>query len=151
MADLASILSICPSCGTKNRVPVDHLTDTGRCGKCKATLPPVSEPIAADDALFDGIISESKVPVFVDFWAPWCGPCRMAAPEVEKLARETGGQAVVLKVNTDAHPQLGVRFGVQSIPNFVIFQGGQPVFQRAGLASGAEMRRWLDHAAGSRR
>src|SRR5689334_7249910 len=94
----------CSACGAKNRVPPKHLADTGRCGVCKAPLPPVGEPIEADSAAFNEIVSQAKVPILVDFWAPWCGPCKMAAPEVHELAREMAGKALVLKVNTERHP-----------------------------------------------
>jgi thioredoxin 2 len=120
------------------------LADTGRCGVCKAPIPPVSEPIEADERSFDEIIARAGVPILVDFWASWCGPCRMAAPEVQTLAREMRGQALVLKVDTEAQPQLAARFGIQSIPNFIVFQGGQPVYQQAGVAPRSEMRRWLE-------
>lgn len=146
-----SILSSCGSCSAKNRVPAGHLADTGRCGGCKAALPPTHEPIEADERSFDEIIAAAKVPVLVDFWAAWCGPCRMAAPEVRQLAGDMAGRALVLKVDTEAHPQLAARFRVQSIPNFIIFEGGQAVFQRAGVAPRSEMRRWLEQAAVARR
>jgi thioredoxin 2 len=129
---VASIITGCPSCGTKNRIPADHLADAGRCGSCKTTLPPASEPVDADEDLFNAVVSSAKVPVLVDFWAAWCAPCKMAAPDVRELAREMSGEALVLKVDTDANPSLAARYGVQSIPNFVVFQGGQPVFQRRG-------------------
>jgi len=127
------------------------LADTGRCGVCKAPIPPVSEPIEADERSFDEIIARAGVPILVDFWASWCGPCRMAAPEVQTLAREMRGQALVLKVDTEAQPQLAARFGIQSIPNFIVFQGGQPVYQQAGVAPRSEMRRWLDSSTVPRR
>lgn len=98
-----SIASPCGSRGTKNRVPVENLAGTGRCGVCKAPLPPANEPIEADASSFDEIIAGAKVPVLVDFWAPWCGACRMAAPEVQQLAREMGGRALVIKVDTEAY------------------------------------------------
>src|SRR3984885_6611158 len=136
----------CPTCGKANRIPARHLSDTGRCGSCKSPLPPLNEPLDVDDNSFAQVVAEAKVPILTDFWAEWCGPCRMAAPEVRELAREMAGKALVLKVNTEEHPQVAARFGVQSIPNFVVLRDGKVVFQRAGLAPRAEMRRWLETA-----
>jgi thioredoxin 2 len=137
------MIRTCASCGRANRIPAKHLSDTGRCGACAAPLQPVSEPIEADPALFDEIVTAARVPVLVDFRAAWCGPCRTAAPEVHALAGEMTGRAIVLKVDTEANPGLAARFRVQSIPNFVVLRNGKPVFQQAGLAPRAEMRRWL--------
>ena len=137
---------ICSRCGSTNRVPASHAADTGRCGSCKAPLPPPAEPIDADTALFDEIVREAKVPVLVDFWADWCGPCKMSAPEVHALAKEFSGKGLVLKVDTEKHPDLAARFQVQSIPNFVVLRNGRPVMQRAGVAPRAEMRCWLEAA-----
>ena len=142
------IVRACPSCGTKNRVPAQHLTATGRCGSCKAELPPVAEPLDADAAIFDAVLRESRVPVLVDFWAAWCGPCRMAAPEVHKTAEAMAGSAVVLKVDTDRHPDLAQRYRVMSIPNFVVLKEGQVVLQRPGLVPSDTMIEWL-RSAGS--
>jgi len=99
--------------------------------------------LTVTDENFETEVLKSDKPVLVDFWASWCGPCVIAAPEIEALAREMAGRALVLKVDTEAHPDLAARFRIQSIPNFVVFRGGKQVMQRAGLAPRAEMRRWL--------
>lgn len=122
------------------------MADRGKCGGCHAELQPVAAPVEADVALFDEVTRDAKVPVLVDFWAAWCGPCRMAAPEVQRLAHEEAGKAIVLKVDTDKYPELAARYRVQGIPNFVVFRDGAPVFQRAGLAKANEMRAWLASA-----
>ena len=140
------VIRNCPACGKPNRIPARHLSDAGRCGSCKSPLPPLSEPLDVDGDTFTQVVAEATVPVLTDFWAQWCGPCRMAAPEVRELAREMAGKAIILKVNTEENPQVAARFGVQSIPNFVVLRDGQVVFQRAGLAPRAEMRRWLEAA-----
>ena len=136
----------CPSCGKKNRSPAARLADEGRCGACKTAISPVGRPIEADPDTFREVTRDAKVPVLVDFWADWCGPCKMAAPEVEKTARDMAGRAVVLKVDTERWPQIAAEYRVQGIPNFVVLRGGLLGHQQAGVAPSAAMKGWLERA-----
>jgi thioredoxin 2 len=140
------VIRACASCGQRNRVPAKYLASTGQCGKCKSALPPVGEPLAVDEILFDEIIQTSRVPVLVDFWAAWCGPCRAAAPEVSRTASDMAGKAVVMKVDTEQYPQLAARYNVRGIPNFAVFSDGQLKMQQAGLVDHNQMEQWLRSA-----
>lgn len=141
---LRGMLRTCPACGASNRVPAKHLTDTGRCGSCKATLPPLSNPIEVTADMFRDVVQNAKVPVLVDFWAAWCGPCRMVAPEVEALAKEMAGRLIVLKVDTEREQGIAAEYRIQSIPHFVVFRNGQVALQRSGAAPRSELRRWVE-------
>ncbi|MCC6536912.1 MAG: thioredoxin TrxC [Bryobacterales bacterium] len=138
------MITACPSCGTKNRVPARRLADEGRCGRCKSTLPPRATPIAAEGPeQFHELISQAQAPVLVDFWAAWCGPCKAIAPELEALAREVAGEALVVKVNTEELPEIAAQFQIQSIPTLMVFRNGRLAARRSGAAPRAELRRWL--------
>ncbi len=129
----------CERCGTKNRVPA-AAPGVPRCAKCKAPLPWIVE---ADDANFGPVVEESTIPVLVDLWAPWCGPCRMVSPALEELARRYAGSVKLAKVNVDASPRLSERFGVQGIPTMLIMKGKDILARQTGAAPEPVLRDWL--------
>jgi len=139
---MSSKVTACPSCGKKNRVPASA-AGTPRCAACKAPLPWVAD---AGDRTWAEVAEQATVPVVADFWAEWCGPCRMVSPVLEQLAAEYAGRIKVVKVNVDQSPALSQRFKIQSIPMLGVFDGGRLVSQQVGAAGIDHMRRWLDSA-----
>ncbi|GLI29126.1 thiol reductase thioredoxin [Agromyces rhizosphaerae] len=141
MAAAASIVT-CPSCGTRNRVP-QAKRGRVRCASCHADLPWFVE---ADDATFHAAVVESTLPVLVDVWAPWCGPCRMVSPVVEQFSRDFAGRLKVVKVNSDTSPRVSRAHGIQSIPTLLLYEGGREVSRQVGALPAAQLRGWVDAA-----
>ena len=145
--DDRGIITACPNCGTRNRLLFERLGDTVRCGNCKHELPGPQTPLemrSAED--FDRLIKQSGVPVVVDYWAPWCGPCRMVAPELEKVAARAAGRFVIAKVNTEALSDVGQRFGIRSIPTLAVFNHGQEVTRTTGARPAPEIEKFIQQA-----
>jgi thioredoxin 2 len=143
--DRKGVVTKCSSCGQRNRLAFPRLSAENRCGKCHTAMGPPAEPIETPDAAtFDAAISDSDMPVVVDFWAPWCGPCRMVAPELAKVAARQAGKFLILKVNTDAIPELGDRFKIRSIPTMAVFGGGREVGRTSGARPAAEIESFIE-------
>lgn len=122
---------VCAHCGAVNRLPADRLGDDPDCGRCHRALLD-GAPVALDDSNFDTFVRQTTLPVLVDFWAPWCGPCRQMAPQFEAAARQLKGRAVLVKVDSDESPQTAARFAIRSIPTLVRLQGGVEQRRQAG-------------------
>jgi thioredoxin 2 len=145
--DERGIIVSCENCGQRNRLRFDRMSEAVKCGQCKRELAgltsPVEIPTTAD---FDRLISSSSVPVVVDYWAPWCGPCRMVAPELAKVAARAGGRFIVAKVNTDELGDVGERFGIRSIPTMAVFAGGREVSRTTGARPAADIETFVANA-----
>lgn len=137
-----ALIVACPACHGLNRVPQQRLVDDPSCGKCGK---PVfsGHPVALDEAGFRAHVERASLPVLVDFWAPWCGPCRMMAPHFEAAAKQLEPHVRLAKVDTEAQPALGARFGIRSIPTLMLFQNGREVARQAGAMGSADIVRWV--------
>ena len=141
----------CASCGQRNRLAYDRLGDETRCGKCRQPLQAPGEPMEIHStADFDRLVARASIPVVVDYWAPWCGPCRMVAPELKKVAARQAGRMIVVKVNTDELPDLGERYGIRSIPTLAVFADGQEAARSAGARPAEQIEAFIAQASSVR-
>jgi thioredoxin 2 len=138
----AAEIVVCPNCGKRNRVPATA-AGVPRCAACHTPLPWLT---AAGDGDFDQVVSASTLPVLVDLWAPWCGPCRIIAPGVEQAAQRLAGRLKAVKVNVDEAPRVADRLGVQGIPTVVLLRGGQEVARQVGAVPPPALLRWTEEA-----
>ena len=136
----AGVVIACPNCGKKNRVPA-AVKGRPRCAQCHRDLPWIAE---AGDAEFSAVVEDASLPVVVDLWAPWCGPCRMISPALEEVATQLRGRMKLVKVNVDESPATAARFRVQGIPTLLLFDQGQLVDRSVGAKGAAELRDWIE-------
>lgn len=139
----------CASCGTTNRVPMDEVDrgSTPVCGRCKSRMAIDVRPVVVSDATYESEVVRSPLPVLLDLWAPWCGPCRMVAPVLEELAREWAGRVRIAKLNVDENPTTASRFGVRSIPTLLLLKGGREIDRIVGVVPQREIERQLERLA----
>jgi thioredoxin 2 len=152
--DARGVITTCASCGRANRLAYATLSKEGRCAQCKTSLPPPATPLeATDSAVFDAAAQSSRLPLVVDFWAEWCGPCRMVAPELEKVARSNAGRLLVVKVNTEVLQDVAARYRIRSIPTLAVVQGGRELDRVAGARPAPEIEAFVTRtiAANERR
>ncbi|MGH7871363.1 MAG: thioredoxin TrxC [Candidatus Binatia bacterium] len=142
------LLIRCPSCGATNRIPSEKVAQGLQpvCGRCKTALQVDNKPLTVTDATFAVEVERSPVPVLLDMWAPWCGPCRMVAPVIEELAREMAGRVRVAKLNVDENPATAARFRVQSIPTLLVLKHGQEIERIVGVQPKAAIAQRLERA-----
>jgi thioredoxin 2 len=148
--DRGGVIVNCTQCGRANRLAFAALAKTARCGQCKTSLGPPGVPIeTTDSAAFDAAVAQSALPLLVDFWAPWCGPCRMVAPELARVAQANAGRYLVVKVNTDELTDIGARFRIRSIPTLALVAGGREIDRIAGARPAPEIEAFAERALAS--
>ena len=142
--DLRGVVTTCAHCGRANRLPYASLGKEVRCADCKNTLSLPATPLEApDDAVFDAAAQSSRLPLVVDFWAVWCGPCRMVAPELEKVARSNTGRLLVVKVNTDVLQDVAARYRIRSIPTLAVVHDGRELDRVSGARPAADIEAFI--------
>jgi thioredoxin 2 len=145
--DDRGLLLRCPQCEQRNRMTYERLGQTFRCGKCRTELHAPAEPVEVkSDSAFAALTRSSALPVLVDFWAPWCGPCKMVAPELAKVAAEGAGRWLIAKVNTEELPALAQRFRISGIPTLVLFRDGQELTRQSGAMPAARIRQFIEQS-----
>jgi len=145
--DELGVVVTCAACGRSTRLRYAALGRSSRCGHCKATVTAPAVPLEVPSrAAFDAAAEASSIPLVIDFWAPWCGPCRFVAPELDKLARSHAGRWLVLKVNTDQQTELAARYRIQSIPTLAVVHRGHEIARMSGAGSAADIERFVDQA-----
>jgi thioredoxin 2 len=150
--DDRGLVVACAACGKKNRLAYERLGDAVRCGQCKEPLTAPAAPIEIEQSAdFDRVVARASLPVVVDYWAPWCGPCRMVAPELQKVAARQAGRVLVVKVNTDALSDIGQRFNIRSIPTLAIFAGGREIARTTGARPAPDIEAFITQSVAATR
>jgi thioredoxin 2 len=151
-ADSRGLILSCPRCQRPNRIPFQRLREAAHCGICKGSLPLPASPVSIDSLdTFSALVRSASLPVFIDFWAPWCGPCKVVAPEVGKLAGMTAGELLVAKVNTQEQPEIANAMNIRSIPTFAVFATGRELDRMSGAVSAQELRAFAVRATSGRK
>jgi len=146
-SDSRGVILPCPDCGSANRIAFSRLGQKGRCGTCKVELPLLSQPVDVSSAeAFTNLMAQSPLPVIVDFWAEWCGPCKMMSPEFAKAAEQAAGETILAKVNTEQVPEVSASQRIQGIPAFILFKNGSEASRSTGFQPAAKLLAWAGSA-----